>query len=71
MPRGTPWQRRMPTDLRAMTPEARLQLFVELCDLTDSIVDERPNSSALRAPAGRTPESEALWRRLMQARHGR
>lgn len=56
----------------AMTPEERLELFLELCDLTDSIVRDRPNVEALLSPTPRSPESEALWQRLMdEARRDR
>lgn len=48
-----------------MTPEERLAIFLELCALTDSIVRNRPDADALRAPTPRAPESEALWRRLI------
>lgn len=48
-----------------MTPEERLSLFLELCALTDSIVRHRPDAEALRAPTPRSPESEALWLRLI------
>jgi hypothetical protein len=48
-----------------MTPEARLALFLELCALTDSIVRNRPDAEALRAPTPRSAGSEALWQRLM------
>ncbi len=50
---------------RGMSPEQRLTLFFELCDLTDSIVDARPDAERLRAGTPRSAESEALWRRLM------
>lgn len=50
-----------------MTPEDRLALFLELCDLTDSIVRARPDEDALRSPTPRSAESEALWRRLMES----
>lgn len=50
----------------AMTPEARLRLFLEICDLMDSIVAARPDPSALRARTPRSAESEALWARLMR-----
>jgi MFS transporter, DHA1 family, inner membrane transport protein len=55
-----------------MTPEQRLALFLELCDLTDSIQRDRPDAEALRRPAPRSPESESLWKRLMaeHRRHG-
>lgn len=52
-----------------MTPEERLELFLPLCDLTDAIVRGRPDAPALRAATPRSPESEALWARLME--HGR
>jgi hypothetical protein len=51
-----------------MTPEERLALFFELCDLMDSIVEGRPDPAALRAPTPRSAASEALWQRLMK--HG-
>lgn len=53
---------------RAMTPEQRLAVFLELCELTDSIVRARPDAERLREPTPRSPESEALWHRLME--HG-
>ncbi len=53
-----------------MTPEERLELFLQLCDLTDAIVRGRPDAHALRAPTPRSPESLALWARLME-RNGR
>lgn len=52
----------------SMTPEERLALFIELCDLADSIVNARPDREALRAPTPRSAEAEALWERLMQRR---
>lgn len=48
-----------------MTPEERLRIFLELCDLTDSIQRERPDAEALRHPVPRSPEAEQLWKRLM------
>ena len=48
-----------------MSPEQRLAIFLELCALTDSIVRNRPDAEALRAPTARSPESEAFWRRLI------
>ncbi len=50
-----------------MTPEERLAIFMDLCRLTDSIVRGRPDAAALRAPTPRSPESEALWQRLIEA----
>ena len=56
---------------RRMSPEERLALFLELCDLTDGIVNGRPDAAALRGRTERSPEAEALWRRLMtRTRHG-
>lgn len=52
----------------AMRPEERLRLFLELCDLTDSIVAARPDRDALRRGTPRSAESEALWARLMTTR---
>ena len=51
---------------RRMTPEERLAIFLDLCRLTDSIVRHRPDAEALRAPPPRSPESEALWQRLIE-----
>ncbi len=48
-----------------MKPEERLSLFLELCDLTDSIIAGRPDAEALRAPTPRSAEAESLWSRLM------
>jgi hypothetical protein len=53
---------------RRMTPEERLTVFLSLCRLTDSIVRNRPDADALRAPTPRSPESEELWRKLMERR---
>lgn len=58
-------------ELARMTPEERLRIFVSLCDLTDSITRGRPDAEALRAPTPRSPESEALWQRLMERARGR
>lgn len=50
---------------RRMSPEERLAIFIELCELTESIVRGRPDADRLRSPAPRSPESRALWKRLM------
>jgi hypothetical protein len=52
----------------SMTPEERLALFLELCDLTDSVQRGRPDSAALRQEQPRSAEALALWARLMQRR---
>lgn len=54
----------------AMSPEVRIALCLELCDLTDSVVSGRPDSDALRQAHPRSVESLALWRRLMQVYSG-
>jgi len=55
---------------RSMSREERLALFFELCDLTDSIVNNRPEPGRLREPNLRSAEADALWRRLMAATRG-
>jgi hypothetical protein len=53
------------------TPELRLRLFLELCDLTDAIQRGRPDVHRLRAGTPLGPEAELLWQRLIrQARDG-
>jgi hypothetical protein len=51
-----------------MTPEQRLALFLQLCDLTDDVQRGRPDRSALRAPAPLDAEALALWAQLMKRR---
>ena len=51
-----------------MTPERRLELFLELCELTAAVQRERPNRDALRRAQSPSPEALALWARLMQRR---
>jgi hypothetical protein len=53
-----------------LTPEERLRLFCELCDLTDAIQANRPNRDALRAPHPRSDEAITTWQRLMNRAHG-
>lgn len=48
----------------AMTPKARLKLFLELCDLTDALQAGRPNQPALRAAVPISEEAAALLTRL-------
>ncbi len=50
---------------RRMSPEERLRLFLELCDLTDAIVGSRPDQRRLRERHPRSAEALATWRRLM------
>jgi hypothetical protein len=53
-----------------MTPEQRLALFAQLCDLTDSVQAGRPDRAALRAPAPISEEAAALWTKLMRRKNG-
>jgi hypothetical protein len=54
-----------------MTMAERLKLFLELCDLTDSIQRDRPNVLELRRGTPLSAEAEALWQRLIRRyRHG-
>jgi hypothetical protein len=50
---------------RRMTPDERLAIFIELYQLTDSIVRNRPDADRLRSPTPRSAESEALWQELI------
>ncbi len=49
----------------AMTPAQRLELCLQLCDVTDSIVNARPDRDRLRAATPLAPETEALIARLI------
>lgn len=49
-----------------LSPAERLEIFLQLCELTDSIVRNRPDADRLRAPTPRSAESEALWQRLIE-----
>jgi hypothetical protein len=53
-----------------MRPAERIELCVQRCDVTDSIVNARPDRDRLRAAAPLSDESEALLRRLI-AEHRR
>ena len=53
-------------ELRAMTPEQRLEHFVQACELAIAILRERPDAAAIlarREPL--SPETEARWRALV------
>ena len=54
----------------AMSPQERIALCLELCDLTESIVSGRPDGDAIRQAHPRSVKSLALWRRLMQGYSG-
>jgi len=49
-----------------MTPEQRLEVFAQLCELCESIVRGRPDAQRLRATPERSAEAEALWARLVR-----
>ncbi|MDD9944304.1 MAG: hypothetical protein OXU20_24890 [Myxococcales bacterium] len=51
-----------------MSPAERLDLFLQLCDLMDSVQAGRPDRERLRAPHPRSAEALALWARLMAER---
>jgi hypothetical protein len=53
-----------------MSPEERLALFVQLCDLTDSVQAGRPDPASLRAPTPISIEAAALWTKLMRRENG-
>lgn len=57
----------------AMTPEERLAVFEQVCDLARAILDERPDRAAVLADREPMPAAaEAAWQRLVaEARRGR
>jgi WSTF, HB1, Itc1p, MBD9 motif 1 len=57
----------------AMTPEQRLQCFVEVCELARAIIEERPDRRAvLRDEDPMPPVAAAAWKRLLrEARNAR
>ena len=62
-----------PAHLRAMTPDERLEGFVEVCELARTILEERPDRAAvLERVDAMPPEAERRWRELVaQARRAR
>jgi len=51
---------------RAMTPEERLECFVEVCELARAIVEERPDRAAVLAREEPMPaEAERTWLKLV------
>lgn len=49
-------------ELRSLSPEERLQMFVEACELATAILRERPDArEVLDNPEPLSPESEARW----------
>lgn len=49
--------------LAHMSPAARIALCLELCDVTDSIVNARPDRDRLRTAEPLSTEAEALLAR--------
>jgi hypothetical protein len=49
-----------------MTPEERLELFEQLCELTHEILRDRPDADAIRAPVPRSQAAIETWQRLMR-----
>ena len=62
-----------PARFRAMTPDERLESFVQVCELARTILDERPDRAAvLERIDPMPPEAERRWRELVaQARRAR
>jgi len=56
-----------------MTPDERLEEFVEVCELARTILDERPDRAAmLERVDPMPPEADRRWRALVaQARRAR
>jgi len=57
----------------AMTPAERLECFVEVCELSRRILEERPDRRAVLARTEpMPPQAEQAWRRLVaEARRAR
>ena len=57
----------------AMTPEERLAVFVEVCELARTILEGRPDRARVLADVEpMPPEAEAAWKRLVvESRRGR
>jgi anaerobic ribonucleoside-triphosphate reductase len=50
----------------AMTPEERLEIFVEVCELARTILEERPDRARVLAESEpMPPAAAAAWRRLV------
>lgn len=49
-----------------MTPDERLSIFVDICELAESILDGRPDRERILAEnEPMPPAAEAAWRRLI------
>jgi len=57
---------------RAMTPNQRLEIFVEVCELADAMLRDRPDRDRVLAyQEPLSEEAERTWRRLVaEARSG-
>ena len=57
----------------AMTPEQRLEIFVEVCELARTILEDRPDRERILAEnEPMPPAAEAAWLRLVrEARRAR
>ena len=54
------------SDIAALTPNERLELFVQACNLTTEILRGRPDArEVLERRVPLSPESERLWLRLV------
>jgi hypothetical protein len=50
----------------AMTPEQRLAVFVDVCELAETILAGRPDrAEVLEAHEPMAPRAEAIWQRLV------
>lgn len=56
-----------------MTPEERLEVFAEVCELARTILEERPDRARVLQESEPMPAAaEVAWRRLIaQSRRGR
>jgi hypothetical protein len=77
VPLVPPWTRRAPDpadeqELAQMTPDERLEHFVEACELAAAILRERADVEAVLARRDPlSPEAEARWRALVGAARAR
>ena len=56
----------------AMSPEERLAIFVEVCELARTILEDRPDRARiLGEKEPMPPAAEAAWRRLVGEARGR
>ncbi|MHB8875394.1 MAG: hypothetical protein ACYC8T_17050 [Myxococcaceae bacterium] len=54
-------------ELRRLSPEERLERFVEACALAEAILENRADAAQVRAHRDPlSPEAQATWRRLIR-----